>query len=134
MTGFAGAVGRGDFLERLRRIDFQPAAGFVKGYIDLVVRLDERFYIVDWKSNWLGNQIEDYGATALEREMAAKLYPLQYHLYTVALHRHLALRLPGYDYEKHFGGVRYIFLRGVDPNHPQFGILTIGLPRLPLNG
>ncbi len=47
--------------------------------------------------------------------MAENRYVLQYTLYTVALHRYLASRLPGYDYDTHFGGVRYIFLRGVDP-------------------
>ena len=76
------------------------------------------------KSNWLGPQVEDYGPTALEHAMAEQFYTLQYHLYTVALHRYLKLRLPGYDYEQHFGGVRYLFLRGLDPARPKMGVFS----------
>lgn len=50
--------------------------------------------------------------------MSEHHYVLQYHLYTVALDRYLALRLAGYDYDRHFGGVYYLFLRGMDPDHP----------------
>jgi exodeoxyribonuclease V beta subunit len=77
---------------------------------------------VDWKSNWLGNRPEDYGPQALEREMVEKLYPLQFHLYTMALDRYLALRLARYNYEEHFGGVFYLFLRGIDPARPELGV------------
>ena len=45
--------------------------------------------------------------------MAANHYPLQAHLYLVALHRYLAWRLPGYRPEHHLGGYAYVFLRGV---------------------
>jgi exodeoxyribonuclease V beta subunit len=105
-----------------RRLEFPVTDGCVKGYIDLVFQFENRFYVVDWKSNRLGIRIEDYGPERLAREMAGELYPLQYLLYTVALHRHLRLRVPGYDYERHFGGVRYLFLRGIDPARPQFGV------------
>jgi len=56
--------------------------------------------------------------------MAEQFYTLQYHLYTVALHRYLKLRLPGYEYERHFGGVRYLFLRGLDPARPEMGTFS----------
>jgi exodeoxyribonuclease V beta subunit len=56
--------------------------------------------------------------------MIGKHYTLQYHLYTVALHRYLKLRLAGYDYEKDFGGVRYLFLRGLEPARPEFGVFS----------
>jgi exodeoxyribonuclease V beta subunit len=56
--------------------------------------------------------------------MAEKCYILQYHLYTLALHRYLKLRLPGYDYQTHFGGVRYLFVRGIDPARPEFGVFS----------
>jgi exodeoxyribonuclease V beta subunit len=121
-SGFAGLSGAADISSRLECLGFKPAGGFVKGFIDLVFRFDGRFYIVDWKSNWLGHRAEDYGPPALEREMAGYCYPLQYHLYTVALHQYLALRLPDYDYEKHFGGVFYLFVRGVDPKRPELGV------------
>jgi exodeoxyribonuclease V beta subunit len=106
----------------LERINFKPTRGFVKGFIDLVLRFDGRFYIVDWKSNWLGNRAEDYGPVAMAREMSEHFYPLQYHLYTVALHQYLALRLPDYKYENHFGGVCYLFVRGIDPARPELGV------------
>ena len=54
--------------------------------------------------------------------MSAKYYQLQYLLYTVALHQYLALRLPSYDYERHFGGVLYLFIRGIDPSRPELGV------------
>ncbi|MDT8335054.1 MAG: exodeoxyribonuclease V subunit beta [Desulfurivibrionaceae bacterium] len=87
--------------------------GFMKGYIDLVFCRDEKFYIVDWKSNYLGDQPEDYRPEKLRAAMAEEHYFLQYLIYTVALHRYLAARLPGYDYETNFGGVFYLFLRGL---------------------
>jgi exodeoxyribonuclease V beta subunit len=120
--GFADLPGAADISSRLERLGFKPADGFVKGFIDLVFRFDGRFYIVDWKSNWLGHRAEEYGPSALAREMAGHFYPLQYHLYTVALHQYLALRLPEYEYEKHFGGVFYLFIRGIDPARPELGV------------
>jgi exodeoxyribonuclease V beta subunit len=96
--------------------------GFLKGFIDLVFEFDGRFYIVDWKSNSLGNCVEDYSAAAMQREITERGYDLQYHIYTVALDKYLRARLANYDYEKHFGGVRYIFLRGLAPEKPELGI------------
>jgi len=61
------------------------------------------------------DRIEDYGQESLELAMKKEFYVLQYHIYTLALDQYLNLRLPNYSYEKHFGGVFYIFLRGVDP-------------------
>ncbi len=101
---------------------FAPVQGVLKGFIDLVFEFNGRFYLVDWKSNWLGSQIEDYDAAALEGEIRRRHYYFQYQLYTVALDRYLRLRLPGYEYEKHFGGVYYLFLRGIDPARPELGI------------
>ena len=60
----------------------------------------------------------------MRREITARGYDLQYHLYTVALDRYLRARRADYDYEKHFGGVRYIFLRGVTPEQPELGIFA----------
>jgi exodeoxyribonuclease V beta subunit len=110
-------------LERLRVLDFTPVHGFLRGFIDLVFSCDNRFYLVDWKSNHLGNTFEDYGPSALTEAMIREYYLLQYHLYVVALDRYLAIRIPGYRYQDHFGGVYYIFLRGVDPETgTHFGI------------
>jgi exodeoxyribonuclease V beta subunit len=94
----------------------------VRGFMDMVFRHGGRFYLVDWKSNHLGNRLEDYRRDSLDREMELKLYRLQYLLYTVALNRFLASRDPAYSYETHFGGVLYLFLRGMDPEYPGNGI------------
>ena len=96
--------------------------GFLKGFIDLIFEFDGRFYIVDWKSNSLGNRVEDYGAAAMQNEVTERGYDLQYYIYTVALDKYLRRRLANYDYEKHFGGIRYIFLRGLAVEKPELGI------------
>lgn len=87
----------------------------MRGFMDMVFEHDGMFYLLDWKSNHLGDSPEDYTREKLGRAMEKNLYPLQYLLYTVALNRYLTLRAPGYDHERHFGGVIYVFLRGVDP-------------------
>ncbi len=84
--------------------------GFLTGSIDLVVRLDgPRFAIVDYKTNWLGAFDEPltlgaYTPAALSAEMSRAHYGLQALLYTVALHRYLRWRLPGYDPSRQSGG------------------------------
>ena len=97
------------------KLDFQPGRGFMKGFIDLVFRDGDRFYVVDWKSNLLGLRPEEYDSAALQKAMIDHWYELQYHIYVLALHRYLQVRLPGYCYDKHFGGVFYLFVRGIDP-------------------
>ena len=92
-----------------------PIDGFLRGFVDLVVEHAGRWYVIDYKSNWLGPAPGDYSREAVAAAMRASAYPLQYLLYLVALHRHLGLRLPGYDYERHVGGVFYLFVRGMDP-------------------
>jgi exodeoxyribonuclease V beta subunit len=89
--------------------------GFVKGFIDMIVEHQGRFWIVDWKSNHLGDTPEDYGAAPLDAAMASHAYHLQALLYTVALHRYLRLRIAGYAYDTHIGGYLYLFVRGVRP-------------------
>lgn len=103
-------------------LSFSALTGFLKGFIDLVFEHGGKFYIADWKSNWLGTTADDYTQEAVEAEMRRHHYGVQYHLYTVAVHRYLAQRIPGYDYTQHFGGVFYVFLRGIDPTRPELGI------------
>ena len=92
-----------------------PIDGFLRGFVDLVVEHAGRWYVIDYKSNWLGASPEAYSRDAVAAAMRASAYPLQYLLYLVALHRYLDLKLPGYDYERHVGGVFYLFVRGMDP-------------------
>jgi exodeoxyribonuclease V beta subunit len=112
----------GDVRKRMGNLQFDPVEGFMRGYIDLLFRFKERYYLVDWKSNWLGSNSSDYGPEGMERAMMEHNYYLQYHLYTLAADLFLERRLPGYDYETHFGGVYYIFLRGIDPHDPSRGV------------
>lgn len=119
-------------------LSFATVQGMLKGFIDLVFEWQGRWYLLDYKSNHLGMSPADYSRPALERAMAEHRYDLQYQLYSLALHRLLTLRLPGYDFEQHFGGVFYLFLRGM----PQGGIfhtrpsreLVLGLDELFRNG
>jgi exodeoxyribonuclease V beta subunit len=93
--------------------------GYLTGSIDLVVRRpDGRFAIVDYKTNWLGGYDEalsvwDYAPDALAAEMERAHYGLQALLYAAALHRFLRWRVPGYSPERNFGGIHYLFLRGM---------------------
>ena len=113
----------GPFGEWIESLEFSPLRGYMKGFIDLVFEAGGRFYLVDYKSNWLGPDWAAYRRPALEATMAREAYVLQYLIYTVALHRYLRLRLMDYAYERHFGGVFYLFLRGMDPTWgPECGV------------
>jgi len=107
--------------ETAGRFHFEPRRGLVKGFIDLVFEHRGQWFIVDWKSNQLGTEARAYEPAALRPAMARHHYGLQYLIYTVALNRWLARR-PDYNYESHFGGVFYLFLRGIDPTRPSSGI------------
>ncbi|MDF0731597.1 exodeoxyribonuclease V subunit beta [Pseudomonas entomophila] len=87
--------------------------GMFKGFIDLAFELDGRYYVADYKSNWLGPDAQAYSALAMEQAILEHRYDLQYVLYLLALHRQLRARLPDYDYDRHIGGALFIFLRGV---------------------
>ncbi len=96
-------------------LDAEGFAGLVTGVIDLVFEHGGRYYIADYKSNYLGPNPDDYAPECLAVAVRAHRYDLQYLLYTLALHRYLRSRLPGYDYDRHFGGACYLFLRGMRP-------------------
>jgi len=104
------------------RLSFTRVHGMVRGFMDLVFRQAGKYYLVDWKSNHLGNRLGDYCRERLAHEMVHKLYHFQYLLYLVALNRYLERRDPAYRYATHFGGVLYLFLRGVDPDLPGNGV------------
>ncbi|HHQ6581191.1 TPA: exodeoxyribonuclease V subunit beta [Serratia fonticola] len=105
-------------------LDFQQVQGMLKGFIDLVFCWQGKYYLLDYKSNWLGEDSSAYTQEAMARAMAEHRYDLQYQLYTLALHRYLGHRLADYDYQRHFGGVIYLFLRGVDAEHEGNGIFA----------
>lgn len=86
--------------------------GMLKGFIDLVFVHEGRYYVADYKSNWLGADDAAYTTEAMRDAVLAHRYDLQYALYVFALHRLLKSRLPDYDYDLHVGGALYFFLRG----------------------
>jgi len=94
-------------------LDFHRHSGQLHGFIDLVFRYRGRFYVVDYKSNKLGSQKTDYDQDNMVNAIREHRYDLQYLIYALALHRYLESRLPDYDYQSHFGGVYYLFLRGM---------------------
>lgn len=95
-------------------LGFQTVQGMLKGFIDLVFEHQGKYYVLDWKSNHLGDDVTHYHGEALKSAMADHRYDLQYQIYALALHRFLRSRLANYQYEQHFGGVYYLFLRGMD--------------------
>ena len=101
--------------------------GMLKGFIDLVFEHEGRYYVADYKSNWLGPDNAAYTPGAMRAEILHSRYELQYVLYIFALHRLLKARLPDYDYDCHIGGAVYIFLRGL--NASSQGLHTERLPR-----
>ena len=95
-------------------------AGFMIGFIDLVFRVGKRWFVADYKSNRMNRHRpkvihpELFTHEEMVWEMGAHHYFLQYHLYTVALHRFLKQRLgDAYSYKDNFGGVYYLFFRGM---------------------
>jgi exodeoxyribonuclease V beta subunit len=94
---------------------FGQLQGWLRGFIDLVFEHDGRWWVLDWKSNHLGPSPAHYTPAACARAMADQGYHLQALVYALALQRLLALRLPGYRHEAHYGGVAYVFVRGFRP-------------------
>ncbi|MVT09969.1 exodeoxyribonuclease V subunit beta [Chitinophaga tropicalis] len=97
----------------VRRFNEQELEGIMNGKMDLFFEHEGKYYILDWKSNYLGNTLEDYTAEALAAGMNENNYHLQYYIYTLAAKKYLESRLTSFDYEKQFGGVIYCFVRGV---------------------
>jgi exodeoxyribonuclease V beta subunit len=96
----------------------QPLKGYLSGSVDAVLRIGDRYVVVDYKTNWLGDPARpltaaDYAHPRLAEAMLHSDYPLQALLYSVVLHRFLRWRRSGYAPEKHLGGVMYLFLRGM---------------------
>ena len=109
------------YADDLRTLNYEMDHGFLNGAVDLTFESGGKFYILDWKSNHMGNRYEDYHTQAVKDKVREKLYFLQYHIYTVALHLYLKEQLEGYSYNRHFGGVYYAFVRGMKPGE-NYGI------------
>jgi exodeoxyribonuclease V beta subunit len=124
LTGLLRAHGRdGAIRGQVKELIFDPVRGYMTGSMDLVFEARGRYYLADYKSNWLGEGPDAYRAERLPQVMTRDSYDLQYLIYTVALTRYLSQRLPEFRYERDFGGVFYLFVRGMDPARgPDFGV------------
>lgn len=103
---------------------YQKLKGMMHGFIDLVFEHNGKFYVCDYKSSHLGDHYHDYNNAAMRENIEHSHYDLQYLIYSLALHRQLQFTLPGYDVEKHFGGIYYLYLRGMtdDPQYQGCGV------------
>ncbi|WP_261979302.1 exodeoxyribonuclease V subunit beta [Buchnera aphidicola] len=104
------------------KLFFNPVKGLLKGFIDLVFFWKEKYYIIDYKSNWLGKNNDFYSDTHIKKEMIRKRYDLQYQIYTIAIHKYLQEKIKNYNYKKDFGGVVYVFLRAAEINKKNNGV------------
>lgn len=101
--------------------------GIMNGKIDLFFEQEGLYYVLDWKSNYRGGSLNDYSPSALSEAMNEGNYHLQYLIYTLAVKKYLQTRIAGFNYETQFGGVIYLFVRGMRNNNP-YGIYTIKPP------
>ena len=104
-------------------LGYRKIAGFMTGLIDVVFKAPapdgEKWFVADYKSNRIDPYkvrrypAAHFGLEYMRYEMEHHHYYVQYHLYSLALHRYLRHRLPGYSYDKDFGGAYYLFIRGM---------------------
>ena len=97
-------------------VAFSDLKGMLKGFVDLIFEWQGQYFVLDYKSNHLGNHESEYHDSAVQHAMAKNRYDVQMVIYTLALHRLLKLRIPNYDYDQHIGGGYYLFLRGMKPD------------------
>ena len=109
-----------------RALSGRTMQGFLTGFIDLICQYQGKFYLIDYKTNFLQN----YDQESLIASMREHNYGLQYWIYSLVLHQYLTKRLPGYQYQQHFGGVHYLFVRGMLPEQPGSGVYST-MPDLP---
>ncbi len=116
-----------DYINKLMNLNI-CSSGFLTGSIDQVFADNSnheiaKWWVLDWKSNWIGSPLSkedgvscgpsNYSISRMDEEMCQHHYPLQAHIYLLALHRFLSWRLPNYSPQKHLGGYIYVFLRGL---------------------
>lgn len=117
------------YADAIAALDFLPLRGLLTGAIDLIAQHEHQWFLLDYKSNHLGDHVAHYDLPAMTHAMLEHHYVLQYHLYLVALHRYLRTRQPDYDYDRHVGGIAYLFVRGLDAQHAGAGVFIDRPPR-----
>ncbi|MDX2370766.1 MAG: 3'-5' exonuclease, partial [Colwellia sp.] len=100
-------------INHVRLPSYQSLKGMMHGFIDLVFEQNGKYYVCDYKSSHLGDDFTDYNHQALRHNIEKNYYDLQYLIYSLALHRYLELNVPDYNAEQHFGGIYYLYLRGM---------------------
>lgn len=111
--------------QRQHHYQFEQLNGMLKGFIDLTLQYQGKFYVLDYKSNYLGADFTDYHGEAMASAMQEHDYYLQAILYTVALHRWLKNNKSDYAYAEHIGGAFYTFLRGMHSEKPGNGVFYL---------
>jgi exodeoxyribonuclease V beta subunit len=119
------ALIRPDLFRRNSGAGLNRLNGYLNGFIDMVFEHHGKFYILDWKSNFLGAKLSDYRNSAMEAAIAEHDYAVQWCLYCVALARWLRLKLPGRDPLPSIGGVVYAFIRGMKT---EYGVYSTEVP------
>ena len=107
-----------DYGRRVRAMSVAGLQGFLAGFVDLVFEANGKWFVADYKTNFLGPNVLDYSTERLDAAMFEHDYLLQAGLYSVAVGRLLEQRLPAFNLETDFGGVVYLFLRGFSTDGP----------------
>ena len=100
-------------INHVRLPSYQSLKGMMHGFIDLVFEQNGKYYVCDYKSSHLGDNFSDYNGYALRDNVEKNHYDLQYLIYSLALHRYLQQNVPDYNAQQHFGGIYYLYLRGM---------------------
>ena len=111
-----------EFSDVVRPVQEKMLQGYITGFVDLVCRYRGRYYVIDYKSNYLGDFLHDYTEENVKTAMGEHNYGLQYWIYSLVLHRFLAGNITDYSYDQMFGGVFYLFARGMHPGFPGNGV------------
>ncbi len=111
--------------QRRHHYQFEQLNGMLKGFIDLTLQYQGKFYVLDYKSNYLGAEFADYHGEAMANAMEEHDYYLQAILYTLALHRWLKSKKSDYAYANDIGGAYYTFLRGMHSEKPGNGVFYL---------
>jgi len=106
---------------QVRLPSYQSLKGMMHGFIDLVFEKNGKYYVCDYKSSHLGDDFTDYNHQALRTNIEKNYYDLQYLIYSLALHRYLQQNVANYDAKQHFGGIYYLYLRGMTNDEKYSG-------------
>ena len=108
-------------INKVRLPSYQSLKGMMHGFIDLVFQHNDKYYVCDYKSSHLGDAFCDYSYEAMKDNIEKNYYDLQYLIYCLALHRYLKQKVSDYDPSEHFGGIYYLYLRGMTNNDSHKG-------------